>query len=156
MELEGSLLPPNILPHQPQHLPLNRQFGICPTIPSSLVLFPQALLLYFLKARCCICFAGCFVPLQQSSFLFNLFLVFSRYEHTACFFHSRRKDSPIQKLISLDYSQPNNAVQLDFKLQHLTRRNLSVSDITDPKSFRSVYVRDEIFSILLKPSKSYS
>ena len=50
----------------------------------------------------------------------------------------------------------NIALQLDFKLQHLTRRNLSVSDITDPKSFRSVYVRDEIFSILLKPSKSYS
>ena len=45
---------------------------------------------------------------------------------------------------------------LDLKLQHLTRRNLSVSDITDPKSFRSVYVLDEIFSILLKPSKSYS
>ena len=54
-------------------------------------------------------------------------------------------------------SQPRRgAGALDFKLQHLTRQNLSVSDITDPKSFRSVYVRHEIFLILLKSSKSYS
>ena len=133
MELEGSFLPHNILPHQPQHLPLNRQFGICPTIPSSLVLFPQALLLYFLKARCCICFAGCFVPLQQSAFLFNLFLIFSRYEQSACFSILVEKIRQIANT-KADFAGlfPTNGFPMNPSIQTLVADGGLKSELTGP------------------------